>query len=120
MKAQSIIVGYQIALILIVVVAEYVLYSDQHASRAILYGGFVSVMASIVMACRLNQAVKKVQKGSQRGSIYVYLGVIERLLIAIALFGLGLMWLELSPVYTVVGLIVGQVGFMLGGFRVKE
>jgi len=120
MRAQSIIVGYQIALVLIVAAAGYILYSDQHASKAILYGGFVSVMASIVMACRLNQAVNKVQKGSQRGGIYVYLGVVERLLVAIALFGLGLVWLKLSPTYTVVGLIAGQVGFILGGFRVKE
>ncbi|MDF1688397.1 MAG: ATP synthase subunit I [Cycloclasticus sp.] len=120
MKAQFIIVGYQVILVLVVASLVSVLFAGFDASKAILYGGFISVITSVVMACRLNQAVKKIQQGSQRGSIYVYVGVIERLLIALTLFGIGLMWLKLSVTYTVVGLIAGQVGFMIGGFRVKE
>ncbi|OUR86210.1 ATP synthase subunit I [Cycloclasticus sp. 44_32_T64] len=120
MRAQTLVVGYQIALVLMVATATTIFYSEQHNFKAILYGGFISVMTSIVMAFRLNQAVKKVQQGNQRGSLYIYLGVIERLFVAVALFSLGFMWLELSMLYTVVGLIAGQVGFMIGGFRVKE
>ncbi|PHR47179.1 ATP synthase subunit I [Cycloclasticus sp.] len=120
MKAQSKIVVYQLALIFVVAITGYALYSEQFDLKAVLYGGFISVTASIVMAVRLSQAVKSAQKGSKRGGFYVYLGVIERLLIAIALFGAGLMWFEMSPVYTMAGLVVGQVGFILGGFRVKE
>ncbi|MEW4983699.1 MAG: ATP synthase subunit I [Cycloclasticus sp.] len=120
MRAQTLVVGYQVALVLMVATATTIFYSEQHNFKAILYGGFISVMTSIVMAFRLNQAVKKVQQGNQRGSLYIYLGVIERLFVAVALFSLGFMWLELSMLYTVVGLIAGQVGFMIGGFRVKE
>ncbi|MEE4292142.1 MAG: ATP synthase subunit I [Cycloclasticus sp.] len=120
MKAQSKIVVYQVGLIFVVAITGRVLYLEQFDLKAVLYGGFISVTASIVMAIRLSQAVKNAQKGSKRGSFYVYLGVIERLLVAIALFGAGLMWFEMSPVYTMVGLVVGQVGFILGGFRVKE
>jgi len=120
MRAQVVIVGYQIALVLMVAAATSIFYTEQHGLKAILYGGFISVMTSVVMAFRLNQAVKKVQQGNQQGSLYIYLGVIERLFVAVTLFSLGFMWLELSMLYTVVGLIAGQVGFMIGGFRVKE
>jgi hypothetical protein len=30
------------------------------------------------------------------------------------------LWLKLSPAYMVVGLVAGQIGFMIGGFRVKD
>ena len=120
MKAQRVIVGYQVALILISALATQIIYSEQLDVKGVLYGGLISVVASIVMAGRLNQAVKRMLLGTQRGSLYIYLGVIERLFIAITLFSMGFMWLKLSPVTMVVGLIAGQVGFMIGGFKVKD
>lgn len=115
-RDESIIIYHQIVLVLIVAVVSAVLLSGYEASKAILFGGVISVTASLVMACRLSQAVKK----NQRGSLYIYLGAVERILISLTLFGIGLMWLKLSATYTVVGLIAGQIGFMIGGFRVKE
>jgi len=115
-RDESIIIYHQVVLVLVVALISAVLLSGLVALKAILFGGFISVIASLVMACRLSQAVKK----NQRGSFYIYLGAVERILISLALFGIGLMWLKLSATYTVVGLIAGQIGFMIGGFRVKE
>ena len=115
-RDESIIIYHQVVLVLVVALISAVLLSGFEASKAILFGGVVSIIASLVMACRLSQAIKK----SQRGSLYIYLGAIERILISLTLFGIGLMWLKLSATYTVVGLIAGQIGFMIGGFRVKE
>ena len=115
-KSESMIIYHQVLLVLVVALILAVLLSEYDASKAVLFGGGISVIVSIVMACRLSQAVKK----SQRGSLYIYLGAVERVLISLTLFGIGLMWLKLSAAYTVVGLIAGQIGFMIGGFRVKE
>jgi len=115
-RDESIIIYHQVVLVLVVALISAVLLSGLVAPKAILFGGFISVIASLVMACRMSQAVKK----NQRGSLYIYLGAVERMLISLALFGIGLMWLKLSVTYTVVGLIAGQIGFMIGGFRVKE
>lgn len=120
MKAELKIVAYQLLLVLIVASLAWGFYPEGLGVKAILYGGAISVLTSIVMACRLSQAVGRLSQGNQRGSLYVYLGVIERLLIAIALFSLGFLWLKLSPAYTVLGLVAGQIGFMIGGFRVKD
>jgi len=119
MKAQIAIVAYQIIFVLVVVIIAKSVFLELDVQGAI-YGGLITVVASVVMACRVNQAVKKSCEGSQRGILYLYLGVMERLFIAIALFTIGFMWLKFNPVPMVVGLISGQVGFMLGGFRVKD
>jgi len=119
MKAQIAIVAYQIIFILVVVMIIKSIYLELDIQGAF-YGGLITVIASIIMACRVTQAVKKSCEGSQRGILYLYLGVIERLFIAIALFTIGFMWLKFNPVPMVIGLISGQVGFMLGGFRVKD
>lgn len=121
MKAELKIVAYQLVLILIAASAAYGFYPEKLvAVKAVLFGGVISLLASIVMVCRLSQATARMLKGNQRGSLYIYLGVIERLLVAIALFSLGFLWLKLSPAYMVVGLVAGQIGFMIGGFRVKD
>ena len=120
MKAQLKIVGYQAALILVTASAAYGFYPEQPGLKGVLYGGAISIFASIVMACRLNQAVGKLLQGNQRGNLYVYLGAIERLFFAVVFFGVGFLWFKLNPLPMVVGLIAGQIGFVIGGYRVKD
>jgi small-conductance mechanosensitive channel len=120
MKAQLSIIGYQVVFVIIAAVLALSLFPEQLGLKGVLYGGSISIIAASIMAYRINQATRKILEGNQRGSLYLYLGVIERLCIAIALFAMGFMWLKLSPVPMVSGLIAGQVGFMLGGFRVKD
>ncbi|MBL4743310.1 MAG: ATP synthase subunit I [Cycloclasticus sp.] len=96
------------------------LFPEHIDLSSIVYGGFISVMTSMVMVIRINQAARKVSEGSQRGNLYVYLGAIERLCVSLVLFGLGFMWLKLLPMPMIIGLIAGQVGFAIGGFKVKD
>jgi len=120
MRAQTTIVVYQVLLVLIAALAVYHLFSDPQVVKASVYGGLISVMMSLLMSFRTHQGLKKLRRGSHRGSFYIYLGVIERLVIAVALFVVGFMLLKLSPIYVVVGLIAGQLGFLVGGFKVKD
>lgn len=120
MKAQLKIVTYQLALIIIVASMAYGLNSELFGIEGILYGGAISVIATIVMACRVNQAARKVLQGKGAGHSYIYLAAIERLLLVIVLFGLGFMWLKLHPLALVFGLIAGQLGFILGSYKMKE
>lgn len=114
------IIGYQLATILIVVAALKGLFPERIDLSSIVYGGLISVMTSMVMVIRINQAARKILQGDQRGNLYVYLGAMERLLVSVALFGLGFMWLKLLPLPMIIGLIAGQVGFAIGGFKVKD
>lgn len=120
MKAQLKIVTYQLVLIIIVASMAYSLNLALFGLEGVLYGGAISVIATIVMACRVNQAAGKVLQGKGTGHSYIYLAAIERLLLVIVLFGLGFMGFKLHPLPLVMGLIAGQVGFILGGYKMKE
>ena len=88
--------------------------------KALLYGGSISLTVSLVMLLRVNQATKKVSEGNQSGNLYIYIGAIERLFVSIALFGLGFVWLKLMPLPMIAGLIAGQIGFSVGGYKAKD
>ena len=120
MGGQIRIIGYQVVLVMLVAIAGYVFYPERLGMLGVLFGGSISVITSIVMVGRLNQAAKEVLQGSQRGNLYIYLGAVERICIAIVLFGLGFMWFKLTPLPMLVGLIAGQIGFAIGGYIVKD
>jgi hypothetical protein len=120
MKAQIIIIGYQITFVVLTAIIALSFFSEHLALKDVLYGGFISVTAAIILACRINQATKKVLEGNQKGIFYIYLAAIERLFVSIALFGIGFMWLGLTPLSMAVGLIAGQIGFSVGGYKIKD
>jgi len=120
MRAEYKIIVYQLAFVLVAALVVSSLYPEAFGLKGLLYGGFVSVFTSAIMAYRIAQAAKKAELGSQKGNLYVYLGAIERICVAIVLFGLGFMWLNLSALPIVIGLMAGQVGFMIGAFKVKD
>jgi len=120
MKAQIRIIGYQVVMVLLVAIAYKSITLGLADLLGVLYGGSISIVVAIVMACRINQATKKVLAGNQRGNLYIYLGAMERLFVSIVLFGLGFMWLALHPLPMIVGLVAGQIGFAIGGYKTKD
>lgn len=120
MGAQLKIIGYQVALVALLASVAGLLNVESLDYKSLLYGGGISLVASLVMLLRVNQATKKVSEGNQGGNLYIYIGAIERLFVSIVLFGLGFVWLKLMPLPMIVGLIAGQVGFTIGGYKVKD
>lgn len=120
MVAQLKIIRYQASVIVLVALVAVMLNIEGLDYKALLYGGGISLTVSLVMLLRVNQATKKVSEGNQSGNLYIYIGAIERLFVSIALFGLGFVWLKLMPLPMIVGLIAGQVGFSIGGYKVKD
>jgi len=120
MNAQLKIVGYQVALVLIIAATAEFFKFERFDLKSVLYGGSISIIVAIVMMLRINQAARKVLQGNQRGNLYIYLGAMERLLVSVALFGLGFVWLKLLPLPMITGLIAGQLGFAIGGYKTKD
>jgi len=120
MRAEFKIICYQLLIILVVAVVAKTFYFNLLSVVDLLYGGLISVLTSAIMAYRIAQAARKVAEGNEKGNLYVYLGAIERIFVAIVLFGLGFVGLKFSPVPMVVGLMAGQFGFIIGAFKVKD
>ncbi|ORU91306.1 MAG: hypothetical protein A6F72_01785 [Cycloclasticus sp. symbiont of Poecilosclerida sp. N] len=120
MKAQIKILVYQLAMISLIAIVYKSITLGWADLLGVLYGGSISIAVTIVMACRINQATKKMLAGNQRGNLYIYLGAMERLFVSIVLFGLGFMYLALHPLPITVGLVAGQIGFAIGGYKAKD
>lgn len=89
-------------------------------NTALLYGGGISLSVSLIMLMRVNQATNKAAQGKQSGTMYIYIGAVERMFVSIVLFGLGFVWLKLLPVPMIVGLVAGQFGFLIGGYKAQD
>lgn len=115
------VIRYQLILVLLAEGLALVIYLDRpDVLKALLFGGFVSISTTAWLALRLNQAVTSIAKGSKKGALYVYLGALERFILAIVLFGAGIAWLEMHPLPIMAGLIAGQVGFVIGSYKLNK
>ena len=117
MHQQRQIIIVQINSIVIISLITGLIYlPDLELLMAVLYGGLISLLASLIMLMRVKQALNS--HAPKVG--YLYLGALERLFGVIVLFGVGSMWLTLNPVAMVIGLVAGQVGFAIGGYKTKD
>lgn len=117
MHQQRQIIIVQISSIVIVSIATALIYlPDIALLMGVLYGGHISLLASLIMLLRVKQALN----GNTQKVGYLYLGALERLFGVIVLFGVGSIWLMLNPVAMVIGLVAGQVGFAIGGYKTKD
>lgn len=109
---------YQLLLVLLAEGLAVVFYLDRpEVLKAVLFGGLVSVSTTAWMAFRLYQATKRIDEGGKKGAFYVYLGAIEKFVLTVALFGWGIVWLEMHPLPIVAGLVAGQIGFLIGSYK---
>jgi F0F1-type ATP synthase assembly protein I len=112
------IMRYQIASVLLAVVMALAIYLDKpDIVKAVFFGGLVSVLTTAWMALRMYQAAKSMSSGDKKGAFYVYLGAIEKFLIAMALLGAGIVWLHMHPLPIIAGLVAGQIGFIVGSYK---
>lgn len=82
------------------------------AGLALLYGGFVALAVSLVLAWRERQARRHPEWDQHRLlKQFVRTGV-ERLLVLMGLLGVGLAVLHLAPLPMLLGLVVAQLAWL--------
>jgi|LWDU01.1.fsa_nt_gi hypothetical protein len=119
--AQLKIMIYQLSVVLIASSITWVLYPNQLTDvAAVLFGGFVSISATAWLALRLEQATRKLEKGIKKGAVYLYLGAIEKFVLAILLLGWGIVIMKMHPLPVIIGLISGQIGFAIGSYKLNN
>lgn len=73
------------------------------------YGGLIGVLTSFLLAWRMSQAA---QPGADLRMLYI--GAVERMLVAIAAFGVGIAVFELTPMGILVGFASTQLAYYAG------
>lgn len=118
MTDRSYIISRQIISVLLATLGGYLWNPEEfRLAISIFYGGGITILASLILAWRLGRATQLAADKDDKAILYLYLGSIERLVIAVACFALGVLKLKLDILPMVVGLISGQLGFLIGGMK---
>lgn len=74
-------------------------------------GGFISLTVSLLLRRGVLKANEIAQEDPKRGMIVLYAGAVQRFVVVLALFGLGLGLLDMAPLATVVGFCCAQLAY---------
>jgi len=85
------------------------------AAKSSLFGGMIVLMNTGLMMLHDKRAAKQAPDDAQRILKYVYLCAVERLVLTLVLFVVGLVALQLMPLPLLLGFISGQLAAFLNG-----
>lgn len=90
------------------------MYAGPLAVKASLFGGMIALLNTGLMMLHEKRAVSAGQD-AQRILKYIYLCAVERMILSLGLFAMGLVALKLLPLQLFLGFIAGQVAAFLNG-----
>jgi len=114
------IILIQLLIGLVVAAGFYLAYGPWEALSA-LYGGAISAVSALLLRWGVVQAGGAVQQGEKKkGEAILYAGAAVRFVLVLMLFGIGLAFLELTPLATVMGFITVQLVFLFAARALKR
>jgi len=106
----------QASLVLLGVAVSFYYYGDDGLLPAI-YGGAVAIANTILLSRRLDSAGAMAKDNPQGGVLTLYLGVVQRFVFVLVMFGVGMGVLKLLPPPMLGTFAVAQIAFMLFGSK---
>ena len=107
------ILTIQSLLTLLVAGAGY-LQGGMPQAGAALYGGAIALGNSALLAWRVWRASLAATDSTERGTLHLYLGAVERFVFTLLAFGLGMGTLKLAPLPMLIAFAVAQSGYWFG------
>ncbi len=104
------ILTIQSLLTLLVAGASY-LQGGMPPAVAALYGGGIALGNSALLAWRVRRASLAAATSTERGTLHLYLGAVERFVFTLVAFGLGMGALKLSPLPMLIAFAAAQSGY---------
>ena len=87
-------------------------YSGYFDALGVVYGGIVSVALAWLHKRGVRKAEERALRDPKAGMLILYVGAVLRFLLLIALLGVGLGLLKLSPQPMLAGFVLAQLGFL--------
>lgn len=85
-----------------------------HGSLSAGYGGAVVLASALLLAKRLEQAGRFAQDEQKNtGMALLYAGAVERFLLVLIAFAIGMGLLKLSPLALIIGFAFAQMGYIV-------
>ena len=84
-------------------------------SRSALYGAFISIAAALLLRRGIRRAAAQAaEHGPKHVMLTLYMGAVQRFVMVLALFGLGLAVFKLAPLATIAGFGAAQLVYLAG------
>jgi hypothetical protein len=106
------VVWWQMAIVAIVAALAYSLESTPQFVMAVLSGGAVAVLNGALLAWRMHQATLRSAHDAHLQLRLMYFYAAERFLVVVALLGICLAVLKLSPLAVLGGFVAGQAALL--------
>jgi ATP synthase protein I len=95
------------------VAAVFMALSGVEAGKAAIYGALVSVVLARLLSWGVARASRAAAEDQKKGMVLLYLGAVQRFLLALGLFAVGLGVLKLDALPLVVGFGIAQASFFV-------
>ena len=79
---------------------------------AALYGGSITMIATIIMAWRINRIAHAGAQDKNQAYLELTIGVVQKFILTLILFAFGMGWLKLSPLIMIIAFILTQASYM--------
>lgn len=106
------IVGFQI-LASVVIAIGFLIGVGAAQGRSALYGGMVAVTLTALLSRGVKRAEASSVHNPQKSMVILYLGAVQRFVLALAAFAVGLAVLKLEPVAVFVGFAAAQFSYLI-------
>ena len=106
----------QITLILVSATA-FAYYMGEVTVLSSLFGGAVAIVNTLLLSRRLNTAAEMADENPDGGILVLYLGVIQRFIFVLVMFGIGMRLLKLTPPAMLGTFALAQVAYMIYGSK---
>ncbi len=81
------------------------------AAGSAFFGGLIGLTVSLLLRRGVLKANEIAQEDPKRGMIVLYAGAVQRFVVVLALFGLALGWLDMTPLAVVIGFGCAQLAY---------
>lgn len=99
--------------ITVLVAAVFMVMGGLWPGIAAFYGGLVAMTLTWLLKRRVSGVAQAAQVSPGKSMMLLYLGVVQRFLLVLALFALALGVLKLDPLASIVGFGLGQLGYVI-------
>jgi len=101
------------AVITALVVVTFMFVDGLRSGIAAFYGGTVAITLTWLLKRRVDGVAQASQSSHSKSMLLLYLGIVQRFLLVLALFALALGVLKLDPLASIVGFGLGQFGYVI-------
>ena len=106
------IVGFQI-LASVVIAIGFLIGVGAAQGRSALYGGLVAVTLTVLLSRGVKRAEVSAARDPHKSMVILYVGAVQRFVLALAAFALGLAVLKLEPMAVFIGFAAAQFSYLI-------